>query len=223
MSSGKPLVGVFTGQTHSGKSTEAGRFIERTNPETVLVYNRGWEEDWKGYEEIELSQVKKVLYYKYKGKLKEFRKHFMRDFRGKRVKCARPIDWGMVAERLLFLTLSQRGFEGLHLHLEDAKGYIYPNMSPTYLAFFNATKNFRIRVTIVHQIPNQIPSNLWGALTCAFIFRNDEEFDPERIKLFKHAKTIKEIQETVNKMAPYSFGLIDFRAGRVSYKNSEEC
>lgn len=217
-----PLVLTHFGEPHSGKTFEMERFIEKINPETVFVYKRGWENDWKEYEEIRLFAEKNRLYFEYKKKDYDFANCFMKLFKGKRVKSPRCMDLQMKGEKLLFYLLCQGGYEGLFLHLEDAKAYIHSNMSPIVTAFFYETKNIGIRVGMIHHNPNEFPKKLWGALTHAKVFQNGATVDTTKMGGFQHANTVKGVSEKVNQLPKYSYGLIDFRKGIVNYKKGKK-
>ena len=121
MESNKPFFRVYFGRQHSGKSYDLQRFVEQCNRSTIFVYNSGWDKDWTNFIEIELWSDKKTntLYFTYKNKDYEFATHYMKKFRGKKVKAPEADEY--LTETLLFKQIKVKGrYSGLFFIMDDA-------------------------------------------------------------------------------------------------------
>ncbi|WP_197043973.1 hypothetical protein, partial [Aureispira sp. CCB-QB1] len=139
----------------------------------IFVYNSGHEKDWIGFIEIELwSDAKsKELYFTYKGRDYVFHKHFMKKFKGKRVKAMMADE--KLTEQLLYKRLSRKGYKGLFFIIDDATNVFSSQLTQAQKACFYRAKHVGIWFALVFHDPNMFPNGAWGALTLARFFKNN--------------------------------------------------
>lgn len=217
MADNAPVVLVHFGRPHSGKTYLMEQFANNSGRETIFVYNAGRKEDWKGYEVIKLFSDKKTetLYFTYKNKDYQFSKHFMRLFKGKKVRTRRGRDPRV--KKLLFLEMTEEGYEGTFFIVDDAVGIIGSKLTFEMNALFFASKHVDVWVGVVFHDPNQFPVRAWGALTLARFFVNNVEPPAEKAKKIPHFPKIYAAFETLRYAPLYSYCTLDMNTGEAHY------
>lgn len=217
----KPVVITHFGRTHSGKTYEMERFANSCYGrarKTIFVYNAGRLKDWKGYEVITLraDERNKILYFTYKGNEYEFTKSFMKLFKGKRVRARRGRQ--RMIKNLLFLEMTEEGYEGTFFIVDDAVGIIGTKLTFEMNSLFWGSKHVDVWLGVVYHDPNQFPKGAWGALTGAKFFINNVEPPLEKSKIIPHFTKVVSIFNTLQSAPQYSFCWIDMNTGDTKYK-----
>ena len=217
MANDKPVVITHFGRPHSGKTYAMERFANSSGRETIFVYNAGRKEDWQGYEVIELWADKKTetLFFKYKDKDYEFIKSFMKLFKGKRVRARRGRQ--RMIKNLLFLEMTQEGYEGLFFIVDDAVGIIGSKLTFEMSSLFFGSKHVNIWLGVIFHDPNQFPKGAWAALTFAKFFVNNVEPPKEKAKVIPHFTKVMSIFNTLQEAPKYSYCSLDMNTGEATY------
>lgn len=188
--SNHPFFLAYFGKPHSGKTFDLQQFVNRCKRETIFVYNSGHDKDWRGFLEIELwSDAKeKKLYFRYKDRDYLFEKHFMKKFKGKRVKAMMADE--KLTEQLLYKALSKRGYQGLFFIIDDATNVFSSRLTQAQKACFYRAKHVGIWFALVFHDPNMFPNGAWGALTLARFFKNNVAPPAKKSDVIPHFRQV---------------------------------
>lgn len=123
-----PVLIPFFGAMDEGKTWRLERMLNTMKHRTIVVYNFGKPNDWKGFLMIELLILDKELHFQYKGQQLHFEQHFMRVFRNKRVKILATFD--PKTTKLFYQALSNinNDISQLCLIFEDATNLFNSNL-----------------------------------------------------------------------------------------------
>lgn len=227
MANDAPVVLAHFGRPHSGKTYEMEKRANEAHKnkarETIFVFNSGRDTDWQGYTEIVLHSDKKTetLFFTYRNQEYNFRESFMKLFRGKKVKARRVRK--PLTKSLLFIEMSEKGYEGTFFIVDDAVAVIGARLTFAQDACFYCAKHVDVWLGVVFHDPNQFPVRAWGALTFAKFFVNNVEPPAKKAKLIPHFRKVLSAFKTLQKAPKYSFVSIDMNSGQASYtpfKNS---
>ena len=212
-----PFFLAYFGKPHSGKTYDLQQFALRCNRPTIFVYNSGWDKDWVGYELIELWSDKKEqeLYFSYKGKDYVFEKHFMKKFRGKKVKAMMADE--KLTEMLLYKRLSRKGYEGLFFIIDDATNILTSTLTQAQKACFYRAKHVGIWFALVFHDPNMFPNGAWGALTKAKFFKNNVAPPTQKSKIIPHFRELMKAYKVLKDAPKYSYCTLIMDTGDLSY------
>lgn len=222
--SDKPFFLAYFGKPHSGKSYDLQQFVKKCGKSSILVYNRGWEKDWTDFIEIEIWADKKeeVLMFTYNGKEYEFAKHYMKLFRGKKVKAAMVKT--ALAQRLIYEQMSSRGYEGLFFIIDDATGVMGATLTQAQKACFFGAKHVGIWFALVFHDPNKFPVGAWNALTLARFFKNNVPPPKNKEDKIPHFPQMKKSFQLLKDAPEYSCCTLDMGTGDLTfipYKNTK--
>jgi len=217
MANNKPVVITHFGRPHSGKTYLMERFANSSGRETIFVYNAGRKEDWQGYEVIKLRAERKTetLFFTYKNKEYEFAKSFMKLFKGKRVRARRGRD--RMIKNLLFLEMTEEGYEGTFFIIDDAVGIIGSKLTFEMSSLFFGSKHVDIWLGVVFHDPNQFPVGAWSSLTSARFFVNNVEPPVDKAKKIPHFPKVMSAFRTLKNAPLYSYCTIDMNTGEAKY------
>lgn len=213
----KPVVITHFGRPHSGKTFAMELFANSAKRETIFVYNAGRKEDWKGYIPIklDLDEKGKNLMFEHKGKIYDFQKSFMKLFKGKKVRARRGRHRKI--RNLLFLEMTEEGYEGTFFIIDDAVGIIGTRLTFEMNSLFFGSKHVDIWLGVVFHMPSQFPVGAWGALTFARFFINNVPpsfSSPEKIP---HSKLMVSAYHKLQTAPKYSYCTLDMNSGKMSY------
>lgn len=218
MDSNKPFFRVYFGRQHSGKSYDLQRFVEQCNRNTIFVYNSGWDKDWTYFIEIELWSDKKTqtLYFTYKGKDYEFATHYMKKFRGKRVKAPEADEY--LTETLLFKQIKTKGrYSGLFFIMDDATNILSTTLTKAQKACFYRAKHVNVWFCLIFHDPNMFPNGAWGALTQAKFFKNNVEPPKQKSDKIPHFRELQRAHYKLKTAPDYSYCTLDMNTGKLTY------
>lgn len=218
MSNNHPFFLVYFGRPHSGKTYDLQRFTKVCGRETIFVYNSGRDEDWIGYEQIELWSDKKseTLYFTYRGRDFVFKDHFMKKFRGKRVKAMEADEY--LTEHLLFKQLKNKGYEGLFFIIDDATNIISSKLTKTQKACFYRAKHVDVWFALIFHDPNMFPNSGWGAVTISKFFKNNVAPPKQKSEKIPHFRQFIKAYVTLQNAPDYSYCTLLMDSGELSYK-----
>lgn len=222
----KPVVLTHFGRPDSGKSFEmekqANRAYKNKVRETIFVFNSGRDTDWQGYAEIELSSIKKTetLLFTYKGNVYNFKDSFMKLFRGKKVKARRTRR--ALTKSLLFLEMSERGYEGTFFIVDDAIAIIGSRLTFGQNACFFGAKHCDVWLGIVFHEPNQFPIGAWGALTMGKFFISNVKPARSKEERIPHFQKILSFYNILRTAPEYSFCTLKFNTGLGTFTPFQE-
>lgn len=213
----KPFFLAYFGAPDSGKSYDLQRFVEVSNKKTVFVYNCGWDKDWVGFIEIELWADKKTetLYFTHKGKDYDFAKHYMKMFRGKKVKA--PMVKSALAHRLIYEQMSSKGYEGLFFIIDDATAILTATLTQAQKAGFFRAKHVGIWFALIFHDPNKFPVGAWEALTLARFFKNNVPPPKNKEDKIPHFRQMTQIYNILQDAPRFSSCTLDMRTGEVTF------
>lgn len=221
MANNPPVVLTHFGRPDSGKSFEmekqANKAYRNGARETIFVFNSGRDTDWQGYEEISLSSIKKTetLQFTYKNDVYNFTDSFMKLFRGKRVKARRTRD--AITKHLLFIEMSERGYEGTFFIVDDAIAIIGSRLTYGQNACFFGAKHGDVWLGVVFHEPNQFPIGAWGALTHAKFFISNIRPNKNKEDRIPHFQKILSSYNILRNAPAYSFCSIEMNTGHTTY------
>lgn len=214
----QPFFIAYFGRQHSGKTYDLQRFVDVCGKPTIFVYNSGRDEDWEGYEEIELFSDPKtrVLYFRYKDEDYEWERMFMRKFRNKRVKAPEADE--ILTETLLFRQLKRKGAHvGLFFIMDDSTGILSSRLTKPQKSCFSRAKHVGVWFALIHHDPNAFPNGAWGLLTMAKFFKNNVPPPKNKADKIPH---FQEVVKAYNKLkiAPdYSYCTLLMNTGQLIY------
>lgn len=213
----QPFFLAYFGKPHSGKTYDLQQFVARCNRPTIFVYNSGWDKDWMGFILIELwSDPKdKLLFFSYKGKDYLFHKHFMKKFRGKKVKAMMADE--KLTERLLYKQLSRPGYEGLFFIIDDATNILDSRLTQAQKACFYRAKHVGIWFALVFHDPNMFPNGAWGALTMVKFFKNNVAPPLHKNKIIPHFNEMYRAYKVLQDAPKYSYCTLLMDSGSLSF------
>lgn len=212
-----PFFLTYFGKPHSGKTYDLIQFVKICGRDTIFVYNSGHEQDWVGFEEIELWSDRKEnqLYFTYKGKDYVFQKKFMKVFRGKKVKAMMADE--RLTEKLLYKSLSRKGYEGLFFIIDDATNIFTSQLTQAQKALFYRAKHVDIWCALVFHDPAMFPNSAWGALTMAKFFKNNVKPPVEKQNKIPHFREVMRAYRQLQDAPDYSFCTLNMDTGYLSY------
>lgn len=209
-----PVVVVHFGRQHEGKTYIMEQFANIAPRKTVFVYNAGKKSDWKGYEVITLHTKKdKSLWFEYKGKEYAFKQHFMRLFNGKKVRTRRGRDVNV--RKALFWEMTQDGYEGLFLILDDAMSLIGQKLTFEMNALFFGSKHVDVWLGVVFHSIRKFPLEAWETLTFARFFKSNVSPPKNKEEDIPHFRKILAIHAALQKAPRRSYCSLDFITGEV--------
>lgn len=213
----KPVVITHFGRPHSGKTYAMEQFANNANRETVFVYNAGRKEDWQGYISIKLDvdEKGKKLLFEYRGKQHDFRSSFMKLFKGKKVRARRGRHRKI--RDLLFLEMTEEGYEGTFFIIDDAVGIIGSRLTFEMNSLFFGSKHVDIWLGVIFHMPSQFPVGAWGALTFARFFVNNVApsfSSPDKIP---HSKKMVAAYHKLQSAPKYSSCTLEMNTGKMIY------
>ncbi|WMX12411.1 hypothetical protein [Aureispira sp. CCB-E] len=213
----KPVVITHFGRPHSGKTFAMEKFANSAKRETIFVYNAGRKEDWQGYVSIKLDidEKGKTLLFEYKGKLHDFKSSFMRLFRGKKVRARRGRHRKI--RDLLFLEMTEEGYEGTFFIIDDAVGIIGSRLTFEMNSLFFGSKHVDIWLGVVFHMPSQFPVGAWGALTFARFFVNNVAPCFSSADKIPHSKKMIAAYEKLQVAPQYSYCTLEMNTGKMTY------
>lgn len=217
MSNKHPFFLAYFGRTHSGKTYDLQQFTKVCGRETIFVYNSGRDEDWIGYELIELWADKKsdTLYFTYKGKDYVFKSSFMNKFRGKKVKAMEADEY--LTETLLYKQLSKKGYEGLFFIIDDATNIIPSKLTKPQKACFYRAKHVDIWFALIFHDPNMFPNSGWAALTIVKFFKNNVAPPKQKSEKIPHFKQFTRAYRALQVAPDYSYCTLMMNTGDLKY------
>ncbi|WP_052595744.1 hypothetical protein [Aureispira sp. CCB-QB1] len=212
----KPVVITHFGRPHSGKTYAMEQFAKNAKRETIFVYNAGRKQDWEGYLVIKLDidEKGKKLMFEYKGKMYDFQSSFMRLFRGKKVRARRGRHRKI--RDLLFLEMTEEGYEGTFFIIDDAVGIIGSRLTFEMNSLFFGSKHVDIWLGVIFHMPSQFPLRAWGALTFARFFINNvvPSFSSPKIP---HRQKMVAAYNKLQNAPKYSYCTLDMNSGKMTY------
>lgn len=213
-----PFFLAYFGKPHSGKTYDLIQFVKRCGRETVFVYNSGHDKDWIGFIEIELwsDSKSKELYFTYKNRDYVFHKHFMKKFKGKRVKAMMADE--KLTEQLLYKRLSRKGYRGLFFIIDDATNVFSSQLTQPQKACFYRAKHVGIWFALVFHDPNMFPNGAWGALTLARFFKNNVSPPIGKKNIIPHYAEVMKSFEYLRDAPLYSHCTIVMDNGNLKFK-----
>lgn len=213
----EPVVITHFGRPHSGKTFAMEKFANNANRETIFVYNAGRKLDWEGYIPIKLDVCEKgkTLMFEYRGKMHDFKTSFMRFFRGKKVRARRGRHRKI--RDLLFLEMTEEGYEGTFFIIDDAVGIIGSRLTFEMNSLFFGSKHVDIWLGVVFHMPSQFPVGAWGALTFARFFVNNVAPSFTNPAKIPHYKKMIGAYNKLQRAPKYSYCTLDMNAGKLTY------
>ncbi|MBL4861455.1 MAG: hypothetical protein JKY09_00345 [Crocinitomicaceae bacterium] len=214
----KPFFLAYFGRQHSGKTYDLQQFVAKCNRKTIFVYNSGRDEDWQGYEEIELWSSKKeeILYFTYKGKDYVFATHYMKKFRGKKVKAMEADE--VLTETLLYKQLKVKGrYSGLFFIIDDATNILTSRLTKAQKSCFYRAKHVNVWFCLIFHDPNMFPNGAWNALTMAKFFKNNVAPPKQKSDKIPHFLKLKQAYYKLQKAPDYSYCTLVMNTGKLSY------
>ncbi len=223
-SNDSPFFLLYFGVTHSGKSTDLEKFMKRCGKPSVFVYNRGYDKDWAGFEEIELIADKKskTLYFLYKGKEYDFNKHFFKKFHRKKVKCIEAED--ELAEELLFNSLARKDPNNdkykkqLFFIIEDATTIFNSSLKRLHRRLFYRLKHAGVWTCLVCHDPAIFPIRAYGPVTMVRFFKMSIEPDIKKAKVIPHFRQFLAAYKFLSKAPRFSSCTLDMTTGKLTKK-----
>ena len=223
----KPMAMPIFGAQDAGKTYQLERWINQQS-RTVIVYNFGRLTDWKGYEYVTLSFVKKELYFEYKGNQLLFKKYFVKKYGGKRIKVR------MFQERndeLRFLSIISETTEELMIKgrtdirfilvLEDATACFSHTLPRAMKVVLSRSKHLGIWLFFLLHIPSKFPLDAYDLCTHIRIFKTNNSFpypkDKEKIAEIQFMRRLNQIWQEVQDLPQYSYGTLDSKARKIHY------
>lgn len=215
--SNEPFFIAYFGKPHSGKTYDLEQFVKKCGRETIFVYNSGWDKDWVGFELIELWSDKKEeqLYFTYKNKDYLFERHFMKKFKGKKVKAMMAKK--KLTERLLYEALSNKGYEGLFFIIDDATNILTSRLTQSQKACFFRAKHVGIWFALIFHDPNMFPNGAWGALTIAKFFKNNVSPPTQKSQIIPHFMQVMRAYRQLKSAPKHSYCTLIMDTGQLSY------
>lgn len=218
MGNNEPFFIAYFGRQHSGKTYDLQRFVDVCGKQTIFVYNSGRDEDWQGYEEIDLfSDPKtKVLYFTHKGEEYEFGKMFMRKFKGKRVKAMEADE--ILTENLLFRQLKIKGrYLGLFFIIDDCTGIFESRLTKPQRSCLYRAKHVGVWFALIYHDVNMFPNGAWGALTMCKFFKNNVEPPRAKNEKIPHFKQLLLAYNKLKNAPDYSYCTLKMNTGELIY------
>ncbi|BDS10585.1 hypothetical protein [Aureispira anguillae] len=219
--SNHPFFLAYFGKPHSGKTYDLQQFVKRCGRETIFVYNSGHEKDWRGFIEIELhsDSKSKKLYFSYKGRDYLFEKHFMKKFKGKKVKAMMADE--KLTEQLLYKALSKKGYKGLFFIIDDATNVFSAQLTQAQKACFYRAKHVGIWFALVFHDPNMFPNGAWGALTLARFFKNNVAPPSKKQRIIPHFPEVMQAFKILRTAPVYSHCTLIMDSGQLVVKRAK--
>jgi hypothetical protein len=214
----EPFFLVYFGRQHSGKTYNLQQFVKNCGRSTIFVYNSGRDEDWQGYEEIELSSDKKTetLYFSYKGKDYEFATHYMKKFKGKKVKAMEADE--VLTETLLYKQIKIKGrYSGLFFIIDDATNILTSRLTKAQKSCFYRAKHVNVWFCLIFHDPNMFPNGAWNALTQAKFFTNNVAPPKQKSEKIPHFQKIQWAYKKLQTAPNYSFCTLEMNTGKLTY------
>lgn len=165
-----PFVLATFGQMHAGKTYNLEELISKTN-RTKIVYNFGREEDWQGYQPIELQEEKGKLYFIHEKKRFLFERSFMKKFRGKKVKIATVFHSKTLALFYTEIARMNSSINYVFFIIDDATAVFDTNLTKLEKSFISRCKHSDVRVALASHDLHYFPRQAWGLLTHVRLFR----------------------------------------------------
>ncbi|BDS13005.1 hypothetical protein [Aureispira anguillae] len=218
MGNNEPFFLVYFGRQHSGKTYDLQRFVQNCGRSSVFVYNSGRDEDWQGYEEIELWSDKKSekLFFTYKGKDYEFATHYMKKFRGKKVKAMEADE--VLTETLLYKQLKVKGrFKGLFFIIDDATNILTSKLTKAQKSCFYRAKHVDVWFCLIFHDPNMFPNGAWNALTMAKFFKNNVAPPKQKSDKIPHFRQMQQAYAKLQTAPNYSYCTLVMNTGKLTY------
>lgn len=162
----EPFAMLVFGRQGAGKTTSMEAFLAIHPYHTHIVYNPGREEDWQGYTEVrlKLDDKSKKLFFTLKGKDYDFDRHFVKKFKGGRVKVVHE---GNTKVRIAFF--SKIAYEKILprsvLIIDDATNVIRHRLTNADSAIFSKTKHIGVKLILAYHDINYAPNEAFGLVT----------------------------------------------------------
>ena len=222
MSNKDPFFLAYFGRQHSGKTYDLQNFVRVCGRHTIFVYNSGRDEDWQGYEQIELWSDKKeeILYFTYKDKDYIFSDSFMKKFKGKKVKAMEADE--VLTETLLYKQLKKKGYEGLFFIIDDATNILTSRLTKAQKACFYRARHVDVWFCLIFHDPNMFPNGAWGALTMARFFKNNVAPPKQKGDKIPHFRQLQQAYYKLQKAPNYSFCTLVMNTGELTFTPYKE-